>query len=83
FADWAADKKKLLAKLISPVRLVKLNIKKERKMLQKISEFLGIKVHVRIMEEMDEEEISENRGKISQEVGNYKNIDVRIVEEIE
>ncbi|KLL05115.1 MAG: transcription elongation factor NusA [Mycoplasmataceae bacterium RV_VA103A] len=102
FADWAADKKKLLSKLISPVRLVKLNIKKETeweivvlkqkaslllqhegKMLQKISEFLGIKVHVRIMEEMDEEEISENRGKISQEVGNYKNIDVRIVEEIE
>jgi len=30
FADWSEDKKKLLPKLLSPVKLIKLNIKKEQ-----------------------------------------------------
>jgi len=30
FADWAEDKKRLLPKLLSPVKLIKLNIKKEK-----------------------------------------------------
>jgi hypothetical protein len=32
---------------------------------------------------MEKDEVLENKGKISQEIGNYKNIDVRILEEME
>ena len=44
----------------------------------KISDYLGVNIHVRIVKE-DEAD----KGQVLQEIGNYKNIDVRIVEEIE
>jgi transcription termination/antitermination protein NusA len=102
FVDWAEDKKKLLAKLISPVKLIKLIIKKENeweivipqqraalllqyegKILKKISDYLGINIHVQILEEIEKDEDLANKGQVMQEIGNYKNIDVRIVEDIE
>lgn len=103
FADWSEDKKKLLPKLLSPVKLVKLIIKNEKeweiivhhqkaalllqhegKILKKISDYLGVKIHVKILEEMEKEDkVLENKGQILEEIGNYKNVDVRIVEEIE
>ena len=102
FADWTEDKKKLLPKLLSPVKLIKLNIKKEEeweivvpqqkvslllqhggKLLKMISEYLKLNIHVLILEEMEENKVLENKGKILQEIGNYKNVEVQIVEEIE
>jgi len=52
-------------------------------MLKKIGEYLGINIHVQILEEMEKNEVLEDKGQILQEVDSYKNIDVRIVEEIE
>ncbi|CAG8712152.1 8196_t:CDS:2 [Cetraspora pellucida] len=75
------EKAKSVSRLIYPEP--SLLLQHEGKMLQKISEYLGINIHVKIMEEMNEKGTLENRGQISQQVGNYKNIDVRIVEEIE
>ena len=102
FVDWTEDKKKLLAKLISPVKLIKLIIKKENeweimipqqkaalllqhegKILKKISDYLGVNIHVRVLEEAERDEVLEDKGQVLQEIGNYKNVDVRIVEEIE
>ena len=37
----------------------------------------------RILEEMEKDEVLENKGQVLEEIGNYKNVDVRIVEEIE
>jgi len=48
-----------------------------------ISEYLKVNIHVLILEEQEENKVLENKGKILQEIGNYKNIDVQIVEEIE
>ena len=102
FVDWTEDKKKLLAKLISPVKLIKLIIKKENeweimipqqkaalllqhegKILKKISDYLGVNIHVRVLEKNERDEFLEDKGQVLQEIGNYKNVDVRIVEEIE
>ncbi|CAJ0751886.1 10278_t:CDS:2, partial [Entrophospora sp. SA101] len=39
------------------------------KMLKKISDYLGVKIHVQIVDEPLEDE-----GQVLQEIGNYKNI---------
>jgi len=97
FADWTEDKKKLLAKLLLPTELIKLIIKKEKEwevvvshqkqyekeMIKKISDYLGIDIIVRILKEDERNEFLANKGQVLQEVSNYKNIGVRIVEEIE
>ena len=63
---------------------ISLLLQHEGKMLKKISDYLGgVKIHVRGLEEMEKDEVLENKGKISQEIGNYKNVDVRILEEME
>ncbi|MEG7978407.1 MAG: hypothetical protein NY202_00335 [Mollicutes bacterium UO1] len=53
------------------------------KILKKISDFLGINIHVKVLEEIEKDEVLENKGKVLQEIGNYKNVDVQILEEIE
>jgi hypothetical protein len=55
----------------------------EGKILKKVSEYLGINIHVKILEEIEKDEVLENKGKVMQEIGNYKNVDVQILEEIE
>ena len=52
-------------------------------MLKKISDYLGINIQVREWEETEKGKGPESRGKTSREIGNYKNINVQIVEEIE
>ena len=47
-------------------------------MLKKISDYLGVKIHVQIVDEPLEDE-----GQVLQEIGNYKNINVQIVDEME
>ena len=54
------------------------------KLLKKISEYLEKKIHVRILEEMEEKgEKLENEGEMVKEITNYKNVQVRILEEME
>ncbi|MCE8164110.1 MAG: hypothetical protein I3274_07985 [Candidatus Moeniiplasma glomeromycotorum] len=92
--NWIADKKKLLLNLLLPVKPVKLIIKQEKEweivlsqnassspLLKEISKYLGINSRVREAAETEKEEILANKGKTLQEVGNYKNIAVRIMEE--
>ncbi len=66
-----------------PQKIASLALQLKGEILKKISEYLGISIHVRIVEEMEKEGILENKGQILREIGNYKNVDVRIVEEIE
>jgi hypothetical protein len=49
--------------------------------MKKISDYLKVKIHVKTLEEMEGDEILENKGKILQEIGSYKNIDVQLLEE--
>lgn len=101
FVDWTENKKELLAKLLLPVKLIRLIIKKEReweieilqqkyyagevlkKMLKKISDYLGVNIHIRILREDEAEGFLADKVQALQEVGSYKNINVQIVEEIE
>jgi transcription termination/antitermination protein NusA len=54
------------------------------RLLKKISEYLEKKIHVRILEEMEEKgEKLENKGETVKEITNYKNVQVRILEEME
>jgi len=66
-----------------PQQKASLLLQHEGKLLKMISEYLKINIHVLILEEMEENKVLEDKGKILQEVGNYKNVDVQIVEEIE
>ncbi|MCE8164150.1 MAG: hypothetical protein I3274_08185, partial [Candidatus Moeniiplasma glomeromycotorum] len=50
-------------------------------LLKEISKYLGINFRVREVAETEKEEILASKGKTLQEVGNYKNIAVRIMEE--
>jgi hypothetical protein len=52
-------------------------------MRREISEFLGINIHARILKETEKDEVLENKRQVLQEIGNYENVNVRIVEEIE
>ncbi|CAI2180342.1 6197_t:CDS:2 [Funneliformis geosporum] len=47
-------------------------------MLNKISDYLGININIRVLKEDEKDEFLANRGQVFQEVGNYKNIDVQI-----
>ena len=66
-----------------PQQKVSLLLQHEGKLLKMISEYLKVNIHVLILEEMEENKVVENKGKILQGIGNYKNVEVQIVEEIE
>jgi transcription termination/antitermination protein NusA len=70
--------------IIVPQKKVSLLLQHEGKLLKKISEYLEVNVHVIILEEIEKDETTlADKGKILQEVGSYKNIEVQIMEEIE
>lgn len=69
--------------IVMPQQKTALLLQYEGKMLKKISEYLGVNIHVKILEDMEKDKVLENKGQISQKIGNYKNVDVRILEEIE
>jgi len=66
-----------------PQQKAALLLQHEGKILKKISDYLGVNIHVRVLEKNERDEFLEDKGQVLQEIGNYKNIDVRIVEEIE
>jgi transcription antitermination factor NusA-like protein len=70
--------------IIVPQKKASLLLQHEGKLLKKISEYLEVNIHVIILEEIEKDETTlADKGKILQEVGSYKNIEVQIMEEIE
>ena len=62
---------------------VSLLLQHQGELLKKIGECLKKNIHVRILEEIEEKGGRvENKGKSVKEIGNYRNIQVQILEEI-
>ncbi|WNE40017.1 MAG: Transcription termination/antitermination protein NusA [Mycoplasmataceae bacterium] len=67
--------------IIVPRNRASLLLQYEGEMMKKISNYLEVNIHVKILDEFEDNEILESKGKILQQVGNYKNIDVQVLEE--
>jgi N utilization substance protein A len=67
--------------VIVPRNRASLLLQYEGEMMKKIRNYLEINIHVKILDEFEDSEILESKGKILQQIGNYKNVDVQVLEE--
>ncbi|WNE41157.1 MAG: Transcription termination/antitermination protein NusA [Mycoplasmataceae bacterium] len=67
--------------IIIPKEKTSLLLQHGGEMMKKISDYLDVKIHLKTLEEMEGDEILDNKGKVLQEIGSYKNVDVQVLEE--